>query len=80
MKQMSLSASGFERYHRATRKEQFLALMETLVPWAQFHGLIERHYPKAGGGRRPRELATMLRMYLLANWFNLAEEACEEAL
>jgi IS5 family transposase len=22
----------------------------------------------------------MLRMYFLANWFNLADEACEEAL
>lgn len=34
----------------------------------------------AGNGRPPVGLERMLRMYLIANWFNLADEACEEAL
>jgi IS5 family transposase len=51
-----------------------------LVPWAQFCALIEPHYPKAGNGRPPVGLERMLRMYLLANWFNLGDEACEDAL
>jgi len=42
--------------------------------------LIEPHYPKAGNGRPPVGLERMLRMYLIANWFNLADEACEDAL
>ena len=42
--------------------------------------LIELHYPKAGNGRPPRSLQTMLCMYCVANWFNLADEACENAL
>ena len=42
--------------------------------------MIEPHYPKAGNGRRPRSLQTMLRMYCVANWFNLADETCEDAL
>jgi IS5 family transposase len=54
--------------------------METLVPWAHFCALIEPHYPKAGNGRPPVGLERMLRMYLIANWFNLADEACEDAL
>jgi IS5 family transposase len=54
--------------------------MEMLVPWAQFCALIEPHYPKAGNGRPPVGLERMLRMYLLANWFNLGDEACEDAL
>jgi IS5 family transposase len=54
--------------------------MEALVPWAEFCALIEPHYPKAGGGRPPIGVERMLRMYLLANWFNLADEACEDAL
>ncbi len=61
-------------------KHKFLARMEALVPWAEFCALIEPHYPKAGNGRPPVGLERMLRMYLLANWFNLADEACEEAL
>ena len=81
MKQMTLAATtGFERHNRATRKAAFLARMETLVPWTEFCALIEPHYPKAGNGRPPIGVERMLRMYLLANWFNLADEACEDAL
>jgi IS5 family transposase len=81
MKQMTLAtAKGFEVHGRATRKADFLARMETLVPWAHFCALIEPHYPKAGNGRPPVGLERMLRMYLIANWFNLADEACEDAL
>jgi transposase, IS5 family len=81
MKQMTLaSAKGFEVHVRATRKGEFLGRMETLVPWVQMCALIEPHYPKAGNGRPPVGLERMLRMYLIANWFNLADEACEDAL
>ena len=81
MKQMTLAAvKGFEMHGRATRKAEFLARMQTLVPWAEFCALIEPHYPKAGNGRPPVGLERMLRMYLIANWFNLADEACEDAL
>ena len=80
MKQTTLSASGFEKHSRATRKAEFLSRMETLMPWAEFCALIEPHYPKAGNGRPPIGLERMLRMYCIANWFNLADEACEDAL
>src|SRR5512139_2893190 len=78
---MTLAAvRGFEAHGRPTRKAQFLARMETLVPWSEFCTLIEPHYPKAGNGRPPVGLERMLRMYLVANWFNLSDEACEDAL
>ena len=81
MKQMTLAASkGFDKHARPTRKVEFLARMESLMPWAEFCALIEPHYPKAGNGRPPVGLERMLRMYCIANWFNLADEACEEAL
>jgi len=51
-----------------------------LVPWAEFCSVIEPYYPKAGDGRRPIGLERMLRMYFIANWFNLADVACEDAL
>jgi len=65
---------------RATRKAEFLAHMEALVPWAEFCALIEPHYPKAGNGRRPIGIEPMLRMYCISIWFNLVDEACEDAL
>lgn len=81
MKQMTFAtAKGFQVHGRTTRKAEFLARMEALVPWATFCALIEPHYPKAGNGRRPIGIERMLRMYFIANWFNLADEACEEAL
>ena len=81
MKQLTLAATrGFEKHSRATRKAEFLARMEGLMPWAEFCALIEPHYPKAGNGRPPVGLERMLRMYCIANWFNLSDVACEDAL
>ena len=80
MKQISLATRGFEKHARPTRKAEFLARMETLMPWAELCALIEPHYPKAGNGRPPIGMERMLRMHCLANWFNLADDACEEAL
>ena len=81
MRQMTLAtAKGFEVHGRATRKAQFLARMEALVPWAQFCAVIEPHYPRAGNGRPPIGLERMLRMYFLQHWFNLSDPAVEEAL
>jgi transposase, IS5 family len=33
MRQDSFSGSGFEKYRKKTRKEQFLAEMESIIPW-----------------------------------------------
>ena len=81
MKQTTLAmGTGFEKHGRATRKAEFLSRMETLMPWSEFCALIEPHYPKVGNGRPPIGLERILRMYCIANWFNLADEACEDAL
>jgi IS5 family transposase len=85
MKQQTLAmaadhAAGFEQFRRPTRRDQFLATMDAIVPWAELCVVIEPHYPKAGKGRPPVGLERMLRMYFVQHWFNLADEACEEAL
>jgi transposase, IS5 family len=85
MKQQTLSMAAdhnaqFERYRKPTRRDAFLATMEGLVPWAALCSVIEPHYPKAGNGRPPIGLERMLRMYFVQHWFNLADEACEDAL
>ncbi len=80
MKQTTLAMAGFEKHGRATRKAEFLLRMDKLMPWAEFCALIEPHYPKTGNGRPPVGLERMLRMYCIANWFDLGDEACEDAL
>lgn len=80
MKQQTLAVNGFEAYRKTTRKTEFLRRMDKLVPWVEFCAVIEPFYPTAGNGRRPVGLERMLRMYFIANWFNLSDEACEDAL
>lgn len=80
MRQMTLATNGFEKHRKQTRKAEFLTRMDKLVPWAELCAVIEPFYPKAGNGRPPIELELMLRMYFIAHWFNLADEACEDAL
>jgi IS5 family transposase len=85
MKQQSLAMSadqgaGFEQYRRPTKRDVFLATMEQIVPWRELCSVIEPHYSKVGNGRPPIGLERMLRMYFVQHWFNLADEACEEAL
>jgi transposase, IS5 family len=75
--------AGFEKYGKTTRRAQFLAEMEQVVPWTQLCALIQPVYPKGGsgeGGRPPVPLERMLRIYLLQLWFNLSDPAVEEAL
>ena len=78
--QPSFSQAEFADKKKITRREKFLARMEALVPWGELCALIEPYYPCARNGRPPVGLERMLRMYMIANWFNLADEAGEDAL
>lgn len=71
---------GYERYRKPTRRDEFLATMERIVPWQELCAVIEPFYPKPGNGRPPVGLERMLRMHFIQHWFNLADEACEDAL
>ncbi|MGH2282571.1 transposase, partial [Enterococcus faecalis] len=60
---------------RQTRKEFFLSRMEQILPW---HNMVEDSgpfYPKAGNGRRPYPLETMLRIHCMQHWYNLSDGA-----
>jgi IS5 family transposase len=80
-RQTTLAAAGFEAHRKTTRREQFLAEMERVMPWPELYALIEPAYPKAvGPGRPPVGVERMLRIYFLQQWFNLSDPAVEEAL
>ena len=85
MKQQTLAmaadqSASFERYRKPTRRDEFLATMEAIVPWRPLCEVIEPHYPKGVGGRPPIGLERMLRIHFIQHWFDLADLACEEAL
>jgi len=78
--QRTLAGTGFEKYTKTTRRAQFLAEMDRVVPWRDLCACIEPVYPKPGNGRPPVGLERMLRMFFLQHWFNLSDPAVEEAL
>jgi IS5 family transposase len=80
MKQLSFSDAEYGGKRKRTRREVFLAEMDRAVPWERLERLVEPHYPKAGGGRRPYRLATMLRIHCLQQWYGLSDPAMEEEL
>jgi IS5 family transposase len=65
---------------RKTRREEFLAIMEEVIPWDEWTQVVAPYYPSGKRGRPPRGVEIMLRMYLLANWFNLSDEGVEDAI
>lgn len=81
MRQQTLAEEGFERFRKPTRRDQFLAEMEAVIPWRDLCEVIKPFYPKPeGAGRRPVGLERMLRIHFLQHWFNLSDPAVEEAL
>ncbi len=80
MDQLSFSDAEYAVKRKQTRREKFLQEMEQVVPWARLERIIEPFYPKAGNGRHPWPLATMLRIYCLQQWYGLSDPAAEDAL
>ncbi|OZG42478.1 IS5/IS1182 family transposase, partial [Aeromonas sp. A35_P] len=78
--QLTFADCEFNGKRRKTRKEIFLARMEAVLPWPRMLGVIEPVYPKAGNGRRPYPLDTMLRIHCMQQWYNLSDGAMEDAL
>jgi IS5 family transposase len=80
MKQQTFASEARKRKGKRTRRERFLAEMDTVIPWTRLIALIEPHYHQAGRGRQPHELERMLRIYFLQQWFNLSDPQAEDAI
>ena len=74
MGQGSFSDLEYANKKRRTRREVFLAEMDAVVPWPALLAVVEPHYRRGGGrGRPPVGLTSMLRIYLLRQWFALSD-------
>ena len=81
MSQRSFASAEYALKKKRTRREQFLAEMERIVPWSRLEAAIAPSYPSSGRvGRPPIGVPKMLRMYCLQQWYGLADEALEDAL
>ncbi len=77
MKQADL---GLNLTTKRTRKREFLAQMERVVPWSALVQLVTPHAPESKKGRPPFPIETMLRIHFMQQWFTLSDPAMEEAL
>ena len=80
MAAMQQAELGLNLSTKRTRKREFLAQMERVVPWAALEALIAPHAPEGRRGRPPFSVRTMLRIHFMQQWFTLSDPAMEEAL
>ena len=78
MQQQTFTDIEYSRRKKKTRREEFLDTMDQMIPWKDWIALIEPCYPSGKRGRPTRGIETMLRMYLMQNWFNLSDAAMED--
>ena len=79
MKQETFTDIEYSYRKKKTKREKFLEIMDEIIPWEEWVGVIEPYYPKGKRGRPPMGIEKMLRMYLLQIWFNLSDPATEDA-
>jgi transposase, IS5 family len=78
--QETFASIAWQQKGKVTRREQFLAEMDAVIPWRELIALIEPYYPKAGQGRQPLGVEKMLRIYFLQQWFNLSDPQAEDSI
>ena len=80
MKQYTLTDIEYSKRKKKTRREEFLDTMNRMISWDHWIDLIKPYYPSGKRGRPTRGIETMLRMYLMQNWFNLSDAGLEDAI
>ena len=80
MKQETFSDIEYGNRKRKTKREEFLEIMDEIIPWDEWVSVIVPFYPRGKRGRPPKGIEKMLRMYLLQVWFNLSDEGTEDAI
>ena len=80
MEQMGFADIEYSNRKRKTKRDEFLEIMDHVIDWKDWTNLIMPYYPNGKRGRPTRGAETMLRMYLLQNWFTLSDEGVEDAI
>ena len=78
--QVTFTDLEYANRKRKTKKEEFLRMMNEIIPWEAWIEMIRPYYPNGKRGRPVRGIEIMLRMYLLQIWFSLSDEGVEDAI
>ena len=70
-KQITLSAFSDELANVRTKKKEFLAQIDRIVPWGEWGTEIKLCCYKGERGNKPCDLERMLGIYMLQNLYNL---------
>ena len=80
MSQQTFSDIEYSRRKRKTKRDEFLEIMDEIIPWEEWVAFIIPYYYEGRRGRPPKGIEKMLRMYMLQMWFNLSDEGVEDAI
>ncbi len=61
MKQETFTDIEYSLRKKKTKREEFLEIMDEIIPWDEWVGVIEPYYPKGKRGRPPMGIEKMLR-------------------
>ena len=79
-KQMTFTDLEYENRKRKTKRDEFLEMMDKVIPWKDWVSIISPYYPSGKRGRPTKGIEKMLRMYFLQIWFNLSDEMTEDTI
>ena len=80
MNQLTFADMGYSNRKKKTKREGFLDAMEEIILWSYWVEMIHPFYFDNKRDRKPIGIETMLRMYLMQNWFNLSDEGIEDSI
>ena len=80
MRQMIFSDYEYSVRKRKTKREEFLDIMDEIIPWEEWVEFVRPYFPDGKRDRPTKGIEKMLRMYLLQVWFNLSDEGVEDAI
>ena len=78
--QSTFAELEYSQKKKTTRREQFQARMDGLIPWEELEAEMAPFYPRRGQGRPPYPLAVMLRVHCLQLFYNRSDPGMEDDL
>src|SRR5215510_14358643 len=79
-KQIIFADIEYSNRKRRTRRDEFLTMMDKIMPWKKIAELIEPIYFKGERSRPLIGIEPMRRMYFLQIWFTLSDECVEDSI
>lgn len=80
MNQRTFTDFEYNFRKKKTKREEFLEIMDEIIPWDEWIEVIKPYYPQGKRGRPPMGIEKMLRMYLLQVWFHLSDPVTEDSI